>query len=208
MNLGEIKTRVKRQFGDESGAQITDADIVRWVNDAQVDIVRRTEILQDHRETNVVSSDGSYELPSDFMFMVRATFDNHLLKQTRMQDIDFQTHSQDTTQAGTPTAVYVWNRTIYLYPKPSVSGSANFDIWFVRAPVAVVVDGDVPEIPAYMHEDIIRFCLARARELDADLDGAERALSDYESRMNQARHELTTQPVDSYPAVRLSPGDD
>lgn len=46
MLVSEIATRVKRQFGDEAGAQIEDADILRWVNDAMIDIARTNNLLQ------------------------------------------------------------------------------------------------------------------------------------------------------------------
>ena len=34
----DVLLSVKRQFGDESGVQVTDSDIVRWVDDAQREI--------------------------------------------------------------------------------------------------------------------------------------------------------------------------
>ena len=208
MNLGEIKTAVQRLFGDESGAQITEADIIRWANDAQVDIVRKTEVLQSHRETDVSSGDKSYELPSDFMFMSRATLDGIKLARTTIQEIDARSSSADNVADGTPSHFYTWGGRIYLYPGPSSGGTGNLDIWYVKSPVALVNDEDIPEIPVHMHEDMVRFCLARARELDADYDAAERSAMDYEARISQSRHELTTQPIDSFPAVRVVPGDE
>lgn len=208
MNTGDIVTRVQRQFGDESGAQITRADIVRWANDGQIDIVRQTEVLQEHRETNVLTEEGSYALPENFMLMSRVTFDNNVLVERKLRDLDLGNRAIDTVSSGTPTAYYQWGRNIYLYPKPSVGGSGNLDIWYVKLPDTLIDDLDTPEIPTHMHEDLVRYCIARARELDSDYEAAQIAGAEYEGRIAQIRHELTTQPVDSYPAVRALPGDD
>jgi hypothetical protein len=46
MLVSEIATRVRRQFGDDVGILITDADIIRWVNDAQREIAVKANLLQ------------------------------------------------------------------------------------------------------------------------------------------------------------------
>jgi len=208
MNLLEIKTAVKRQFGDESGAQITEADITRWANDAIRDIVRKVEITNQHRETAVIAGDAGYELPDSFMYIARVTLDNRLLPERKLRDLDLESRAVDETGSGTPESYYIWNRTIYLYPTPAVGGSANLDIWYVSSPAALVADEDVPEIPAFMHEDIVRYCLARAKELDEDWQAASLMNSDYEARVMQARYEQSAQPTDTYPSIRTLPGDD
>lgn len=208
MNLGEIKTRVQRQFGDESGAQITEADIVRWANDGQLDIVRKVEILNQHSETNVEVSDGSYSLPTSFMFMARVTYNGRVLPQVRMRDLDLGSDSTDLADTGDPQSYYTWGNSIFLYPAPNTGGTNNLDLWYVCRPVELVEDSDIPDIPIHMHEDLVRYCLARAKELDDDLDGAERIMGDYETRVGQAVYESTAQPVDSFPAVRCLAGDE
>ena len=45
LNIQDVANRVKRTFGDESGVQVTDDDIIRWVNDAQLEISRQNEDL-------------------------------------------------------------------------------------------------------------------------------------------------------------------
>lgn len=208
MNLGEIKTAVQRQFGDESGVQITEADITRWANDAQTDIVRKTEITNQHRETAVVSGDAGYELPANFMAMARVTYNNRVLPERELKDIDLSNTTSDAGGSGTPEAYYVWSNTLYLYPAPSTSGTGNLDIWYVSRPATLVNNADIPEIPVHMHEDIVRYCLSRAKELDEDYEASVLFRADYEDRILQARYEQTAQPVDTYPAVRALPDDE
>lgn len=208
MNLQDIITRTQRSFGDDSGAQITVADITRWANDAQLDIVRKTECLESHRETNAIASDGSYTLPPDLMFLKRVTFNGTRLQQTSTQALDGQTSGLDLASSATPTQFYLWGNVLKLFPSPSVGGSGNLDIFYIKTPVTLVGVNDTPEIPIRMHEDIVRYCLARANELDEDTASAQRMMADYDARMAQSLFEQKSQAVDTYPSIRLTPGDD
>lgn len=207
MILSDIILAVQRQFGDTSGAQISTADIIRWANEGQLEIVRKTECLQQHRETNVVLSDGSYELPSNFLMMKRVTLDNTLLKFRLLEDLDNTSSGVDTSSSATPSYYYTWGNTLFLYPTPSTSGTGNLDIWYICSPTTLINNADIPDIPAWLHYEIVRYCLARAKELDDDMDNARVIYADYQGRLNEAQYELHSQPLDSYPAVRVLPGD-
>lgn len=210
MNVREIMTRVQRQFGDESGAQITEDDILRWCNDGQLDIARRTECLQSHAETSSAADDGSYELPDEFMFARRVTFDNILLHRIELETLDGMHgtyRDREGAFTGEPESYYIWGHKLYIYPAPSAPGVGNLDIFFVRTPALLRFDTDVPEIPLHMHEDLVRYCLTRAKELDEDWDAAKMIGGEYDARVLNARHETKDPYIDTYPAVRLIPGD-
>lgn len=207
MITSEIVNAVQRQFGDESGAQITQSDIIRWINSGQRDINRKIHVLQDHRETSITAELNSYDLPSNYLSMVRVTFDNRKLDLIRLEDLDLRTTEIDSSPSGTPISYYLWDRKLYLYPPPNASGSSNLDIWYARLPVDVETLADTPDLPEEMHEDLIRYCMIQARELDSDLEGKQQAQSDYSESLEQAKHETTESPLDSYPAVRCLPGD-
>lgn len=205
MNLGEIITRVQRQFGDDSGAQITQADIIRWSNDAQVEIVRQTECLQIHAETDSIADDGSYDVPTDFIRLRRVTYEGIPLHRTNLEDLDGSTRG--AIAEGTPTKYYLWGEKLFLHPVPTSSGSGVLDIYYLKRPDTLVASNDVPEIPVHLHEDIVRYCLARAKELDEEDGKAQEVMSDFSLRMMQAREEQFSNEQDSYTAVRALPGD-
>lgn len=202
MNLGQIIIAVQRQFGDESGAQITRSDIVRWANDALVDITRKTECLQVHAETDTLKDDGSYDVPFDFIRLRRVTYRGTRLSRVELEELDDLNPTQDTESSSNPFYFYVWGRRIFLYPKPSKAGEGTLDIYYVKMPDELVSDQDVPEIPSHMHEDIVRFCLIRAKELNEDDEKAQALMFEYDGRMAFARDEATNPEIESYPAVR------
>src|SRR5215212_5975441 len=70
MNVSDIKTRIKRTFGDESGVQVTDEDIVRWINDAQRAIVTQNEsLLEVTALASLVAGTQEYTLPADILIL-------------------------------------------------------------------------------------------------------------------------------------------
>jgi hypothetical protein len=207
MNLGQIVTRVQRQAGDSSGALFTRDDIVSWANEGQLIIVRKTECLTKHKQTDLTIGDGSYELPADFLFMKRVTLDDSRLIETTLDDLDTQSNSIDSTGASSPSFWYQSDNILFLFPTPASAGVGNLDIYYVRQPLELVNDNDVPEIPVWMHKEIVQYCKAQAKELDDDPQGQTQAQALFEGNIAEAQYELHSQPVDSYPAVRSLPGD-
>ena len=203
MNLLQIISAVQRQFGDESGAQITTSDIIRWANDAQTDIVRKTEVLQIHAETDSVGNDGSYDLPSDFIRIRRVSYDGTKIDRIELEEIDDVRGSRGRgNTSGDPVWYYVWGTRLWLYPAPDENGIGNLDIYYVKAPDELVNSADIPEIPSHMHEDIVRYCLGRAKELDEEDGKAQEVMGDYEARLNLTRDEANNPEINTYPSIR------
>jgi hypothetical protein len=208
VNVGEIVTSVQRQFGDDSGAQITQTDIIRWINQAMVDIARKTDCVQDHKEASVTAGDNNYGLPDDFLNVRKVTYNDSPLQSTTMEiaDIMWPERMLSASGGGNPQYYYIWAKVLYLYPTPATTGSGNLDIYYSRLPAAVTGTLDVPEIPVTYHEDIEKYCLSKAKELDDSMDESALLKKIYDDRIIESRYEENKS--DSYPSVRLVPGDD
>lgn len=209
MNRGQMISRVQNAFGDTSEAQITRLEIIDWLNEGQLDVARKTEALKQHAETNALSSTGSYDLPVDFIKIDRVSFDGKKLQRTTLQELDHYNADRDTSNpTGIPNQFYTYGRTITVYPAPPVAGSGNLDIWYIKAPPNLDDDTDESELPVFLHDDIWRFALARAKEKDEEFDQSASIMADYELRLLQSRDDVQHQGNDSYPAVRPLVGDD
>lgn len=210
MNVGELVLAVQRQFGDDSGVQITQPDIIRWINQGQIDIVRKTGCLQDHKQTDSVANDGSYTLPEDVVAVRRVTYENKVLLSTTIDVADQDWGSREVSPgvSGTPQYYYIWNNFIYLHPMPQAAVVGGLDIWYIRTPAIVTGVNDIPEIPAKFHEMLVRFSLARAKELNEDIPEANTIMADYENMIMDALDETNRPNARSYSAIRLLPGDD
>lgn len=210
MNLSDIIFRVQRQFGDESEIEITKADITRWANDAQVDIVRKTEVLQkDGTPIDSVVKQESYTLPNDYMSMKRVTYDGVRLHSSSLEEIDnINKNRDDEIPTGTPKWYFIWSNKLHLYPVPDKSVSAIIAFKYIHRPAALVEGSqETLDIPIEMHEDVVRYCLARSKELDEEDGQAQAAMDDYNLRTSLASYEQQIDERDSYPSVRTLPSD-
>lgn len=205
MNRGQIKSMVKRLFGDTTGTQITDSDIESWIALAELDIARRTKCLKKHAETDAVADDGAYALPPDCLVVERVTLDGLKLAKTQLEELD-DIHVSDTPGSGVPSYYYIWGDTLHLYPWPASAGTGNLDIFYVYKPAEMAADVDVPTVPSQYHEDIVKYCLALAKDLDEEDSQAGILRAQYEQRLVQAKDEEQGDHQ-TFPAVRCLPGD-
>lgn len=209
MNLGEIKLETQRLFGDTAGAQILAADLVAWANNAQMDINRKTEALKITGNISMVASTDSYALPADFLKLERTTLDGYKLQIITLEELDkYSPDRASENPVGVPIKCYIWGSKIYLYPAPQAAGVNNLVLWYIRTPVALANDADIPEIPVQYHELIVRYCLMRAKEVNDDMDGALRIRQEYDNWVGIAASEIQFPRSDTYPSVRSLPGDD
>src|SRR3954468_20524112 len=66
LTVGDVFDRVKRTFGDESSAQVTEDDILRWINDAQREAIMQNEGLNlTLGYLDLVAGQAEYNLPAN-----------------------------------------------------------------------------------------------------------------------------------------------
>ena len=207
MLVSDVVLRVSRAIGDDDKLIITEADMIRWANDAQIEIVRRTECLQAVDVSNTTTvGDGTYALPADFMMMKRVTHNNGLLKpiDIAMADEIMQGNATSQTYSALSGHYYIYNGFLYMDPN---APAAVLAMYYIKYPTALTAVGDTLTVPVHMQEDVVKYMLALARErLDQD-DASQRMRNQFEQRLAESRHIQSDQTVDSYPAVRLVSGD-
>ncbi len=60
----DVATDIKRIFGDEAGVQITDSDIIRWIDVGQLEILKNTQILKATSTSDLIAGQVVYSLAS------------------------------------------------------------------------------------------------------------------------------------------------
>ncbi len=181
MIVSDIKTRVKRLFGDEAGVQLTDADIVRAINDSQLEIVKRNEsLLEKTATTSSVAGTQEYALPTDLLIfkflMWKGTGDTSYQKLKGLSTSEFNEYidgwDTDTSIRGVPTTFTLHAGKFLVYPIPQDSISNAFKIYYNRSPVDVVNDADIPDLPLLYHTILVDMVLKYAYEMDEDWEAA------------------------------------
>lgn len=208
MNLGSIKRRVLGAMGDLNNALITAQLVVDWANDAQYDIARKTECIEDDDEISVITGLDNYAV--DHLQLIRITtaelngFPLTPTTREHLSTLDPYRHVNESNE--NPRLFYVWGSELWLYPSPVEDNPLH--LWYYRLPAPLELDADVPEIPLHMHEDIVTYCKARAKELNEEEDESRQLMSAYEMSLVGAKDEVNNPINDSYPAVRLLYGDE
>lgn len=180
MNVQDVVTRVRRTFGDESGVQITDDDLIRWINDAQAKIGRENEGLMEATATaNIVQNQMEYDVPADFSILRSLKFKGYRIKY--MSFAEFNEYIDGYSAApgispygpGIPEIFMVWENKITLFPKPNENVTNGLTIYYIKHPASVGTLADALTVPLSYHNTVIDYCLQQAYELDEDYQKAE-----------------------------------
>ena len=129
---------VKRQFGDPDGRQITDADILRWINTAQQEIVSQNPILKETIVTGVVAGQDVYEYPSQEVQYIEALHYNGVPLEPytfqEAQNYILQRKVETTMDNARPVIWYERNGEVWLYPKPDKTIADVLKMFYIKRP--------------------------------------------------------------------------
>lgn len=209
MNVADIKVRVRRQFGDESAAQIIDADIYRWITDAQFDIVRQNQtLLQVISASNSVVNQQDYTLPADLLVLHSIKYNNYTLKNYTLQQFQESVDGWEATvNTGTPVFYMVYASTVSLFPIPDEAIVNGIKIYYSKKPATISSDGDAISLPDNYHNAIVNYCLMQAYELDDDWAANANKGSQYQADVNDQRFSDTAKEQKYYGMTTVLDGD-
>jgi len=166
----EIIDSVFRQFGDESGAQITQEDVIRWINEAQRDVVvNNREVNQAIAEFATTAGTSVYDIATlipDILRIHSIYFKDKLIEMLSFEEA--QSRMMDATAEGDPKYWFKYAGQFNLWPSPSTDEDSALKVFYNRSPVAVTQGTDVLTVPENYYEAVNAFCLGKAYELDGD----------------------------------------
>lgn len=212
MLVSDVILRVRRTFGDEAAVQVTDDDIIRWINDAQIEIVRKNEsALQKTGYVNLVANQATYTLPTDLLILrlLRFKYTDMLsfntIKYKNMQEFDESLDGWDGTaySSGPPQFFTMYEDKATLFPIPDQSATNGLKVLYNQKPADVSAPGDSLSLPAIYHPTIRNYCLWQASLLDEDKDSAALFKSDFSDSVNDLRNHETKDPSNTYSVISV-----
>ncbi len=212
MIVSDVITRVRRVFGDEAAVQITDDDIKRWINDAQIEIVKKNQsALLNTTTVNLVANQATYSLASNILLVraVRYKYSDmqsyKTLDYKSMQQFDESINGWDGTgfPSGYPVLYTQYNNNIIVFPAPDRAATAGLKILYNEVPTDVVNNSDALSLPLIYHNTIQRYCLWQASLLDEDLEPAIMYQQSFDSDLAIVQGRETTEAVASYPVITV-----
>src|SRR6185436_1564360 len=161
--------------------QITDNDIIEWINDAQRKIAGRNDsILEKTATASSVSGQQEYSFPTDMHRFKSMSYKGSAQVSyqtiTGLTLLDFNMYidgwDQNTSAPGVPAAYCIHANKFLVYPIPQESITNAFKVYYCRNPVDVAIDSDIIDLPADYHDVVVNLVLQDAYEMDEDWQAA------------------------------------
>lgn len=206
----DIGVDVKRAFGDEAGVQITDSDIIRWVNQGQREILINNQINQAYSVTDVNPGQTDYPLTDLKILQIRSIHINgRPLEYRSFAEAERYVMQVDPTKlaSGSPVMWYQYGGMVKLYPAPDTYTAGGLQVYYVKDFTEVVAISDLLSIPDEYFNRLSEYVLAKAYELDDDSQSSQFKLEQFASGLASMQERESGQGMDVYPSITVLPDD-
>jgi len=184
VNVATLRDRVWN-FLKDNGTHWPEADVVNYLNDAEVDIARRTLILRD-RVSPISAANAVYTLPPTTIELFTVTYLGKVLPRVTEEEVsNFGGSGSGSDWTGTTTQVDAqvashvygpWGKLRFaVYLKKSGALVSDYLCEVARRPSAAMAVGGSPEIPEAYHEALIYYAVSSAYLKDFDLRNPDKA---------------------------------
>lgn len=205
-----VADSVKRQFGDESGVEVQDSDIIRWVNDAQYEIVTKNpEVNAGMVTVNVVANQTLYPLLTnvpDMLVIHSLHYKGEYLNNLSFLEAQQTIIRSDDTETGSPKFWYEYAGNVNLWPKPTDSVTAGITIFYSKAPTLITTLGQTLSVPDSYFKAVIDFCLTQAHEMDDNFSASNVKQQQFETALQVQANRTHAQDA-FYPSIIMLPED-
>lgn len=207
--VSDVATYVKRQFGDESGVQIVDDDVIRWVNAAQSEISNTNNVLKAKADLTLTA--GIYQYPLGQSMSLESINSIHVdgtkLKYLNFNDYEKYISDEDPEHSATGRISHwsEWGGSLIIYPVPDMD--YLMEVYFLGAPASVETLNDVLSLPDKYFSRIIDYVMAQAFELDENFSAYAAKMDSFDNRLVSMSQDENKGSVDTYQTITVRPED-
>lgn len=209
----DVSDRIRTTFGDTSGAQVTDAMVIRWINDGQREIINNNPVLKATKYTNFVAGQTEYTFPTDAVQFIEAVYvDGRPIKNLSPQEYReyiLETDPEVEETSAYPAIWYERNGVITFYPKPTTTYANGLKLEYVKTPADInaISSGTNLTIPDRYFNQLVDYVLARALELDENYSAAQYKTAQFREGLDRLNQQENVSQRDMYPTVMMDPDD-
>jgi len=203
----DVIKEVERSFGDESGVQVTESDIIRWINRAQLAIVMRNpEVGQAVAMANIVAAQADYPLIANVPTVL--TIQSIHVNNKPVKHLPFQEAESFlmNAPAGTSDEIEFWYERggiVTLYPTPATSITNGIKFYFNKRPADITTNSQLLSVPDHYYNSVVDFCNEQAQLMDENSALAGIFGQKFEQGVTQMKERTQTQ-TDYYPFITQS----
>lgn len=196
---------VTRQFGDESGVQITQNDVVRWVNQGQDEIFRRAKPVKATATADLIGGQRAYTFPDNILEVQALHVNGKPVAYKSFQDAEqyiIDKDPQNIVVADLPEMWYEWGGNFIFWPTPSKNLTAGIFIYYIPSVTLVTGLNNDLSIPDRFYNRLLEYVLAQAYEMDENWEGSNRKSVQFDSKIESDVNNLNVQ-YDVYPTITV-----
>lgn len=202
--FGGLLQDIKRIFGDESGVQLDNADVQRWANAAQQEIVNSNKAIKARSVTQAVVGTATYLFPDIKIQQIESLhFDNAPVESLPFAEAEKVILSNDPgqDQTGTPVFWYEWDGEFTFWPKPDAV--KNITIYYTAYPELLTGNTDqLLGVPDKFYNAIVDYCMSKAYEMDEDMQASQMSEQRFRAALESQMEDERQGQHMTYPVVQ------
>lgn len=176
--------------------------LVDWLDEGQIDIVRRTGCYTASKDLTSVDGTREYELGTDVMRLLFVTYNGKQVQPASQEQMQFYADYPSESAEGTPTHYYVkmtTNPLLGFTPVPGTSG-LTIAVHYVKRPPTLLTVGNSPVIPEQFQRLIVKFAMYNVLIKDVKVDTLTLWQREYEQGVNRMAEETRNFDVRRLPS--------
>lgn len=204
-----VAREVRRAFGDEASVQITDEDLLGWVNDGITEIAQKLKINRKRGLTDIVNGQSIYPFAEIEILQIESLMvDNVLINGLEYQEAELELFVTDpyNEQYGRTKYWYVAENNINLWPIPDFDSSNGLCILYIAAPGRLSALTESLTIPDKHFTALTSYVLAQAYQLDEDPEWFTLKMQQFTSALDGQLDEDKTTITRSFPSILETQG--
>jgi hypothetical protein len=207
----DVAFRVRSSFGDFSGAQLSDAAILSWINDGQREIVNSNTLLRAVKYTNLVAGQQDYTFPGDKVLFIEAVYisgypiDNVSPQAAREYIKKLDPEMKQNSDR--PAIWYERAGIISFYPVPNESVTDAIKLEYVKSPTNLTALSSALGVPDRYFNEMVQYVIANALESDENYDAASFKLRQFRDGLDRLSYKDNVSQIDLYQQLLPDPDD-
>lgn len=210
-NGNDVAFRVRSSFGDFSGAQLSDAAILSWINDAQREIVNSNTLLRAVKYADIVDGQQDYSFPEDKVLAIEAVYvDGYPIENVSPQaarEYIIKLDPTGTLDSSKPEVWYERAGVITFYPTPNQTITNGLKLEYLKYPANLTSLSDNLAIPDRYFNELTTYVISQALEADENYDAASYKLRQFRDGLDRLNLKDNLSQVDLYQQILPDPDD-
>lgn len=207
----DVAFRVRSSFGDFSGAQLSDAAILSWINDGQQEIVNSNTLLRATKYADIVANQQDYSFPEDKVLAIEAVYVNGYpienVSPQAAREYIIKLDPEGSLDSSKPEVWYERSGVISFYPVPNTSYANGLKLEYVKYPVSLGQLSDDVNIPDRYFNELVNYVISNALEADENYDAASYKLRQFRDGLDRLNLKDNLSQIDLYQQILPDPDD-